>query len=227
VAGPFDQPPTNLFPSEGPVQPGIWFRSLWKQRRSDWAKAKDSDQGAVVFLGDSITQGWPSLGKDFPGLKSANRGISGDTSRGVLFRLKEDVIDLHPRAVVLLIGTNDIGLGGSPEQIVQNVRSILTNLRNADPKLPVSVCRVMPADASNNRPADKIQRLNVLLDQLADSDPLYILLDTYGLFANEQGNAKKEEFPDLLHPNAAGYAKWAAALHPVFEKLGLLSPVLQ
>ncbi|RYD73127.1 MAG: hypothetical protein EOP84_22040, partial [Verrucomicrobiaceae bacterium] len=106
IAGPFDQPPTNLFPSEGPVQPGIWFRSLWKQRRSDWAKAKESDQGGVVFLGDSITQGWQSLGKDFPGMKSANRGISGDTTRGVLFRLKEDVIDVHPRAVVLLIGTN-------------------------------------------------------------------------------------------------------------------------
>ncbi len=227
VAGPFDQPPTNFFPAEGPVQPGIWFRGLWKQRRGDWAKSKQEDQGSVVFLGDSITQGWQTLHNDFPGVKSANRGISGDTTRGVLFRLKEDVIDVHPRAVVLLIGTNDIGLGGSPEQVAQNVRTILTNLRNSDPKLPVIVCRVMPADASNKRPAEKIQRLNALVDQVVDVDPLFVRVDTYGLFANEQGNAKKEEFPDLLHPNAAGYAKWAEALRPVFEKVGVITRVTQ
>ena len=221
IAGPFDQPPSNLFPSDGPVQPGIWFRSLWKQLRSDWAKSQESDRGTVVFLGDSITQGWKTLANDFPGLKTANRGISGDTSRGVLFRLKEDVIDAQPRAVVLLLGTNDLGLGASPDQAAQNIRLILTNLRNSNPKLPVIVCKVMPSDASKNRPADKIQRLNALVDQLVDADPGFIRVDTYALFANEQGNAKKEEFPDLLHPNAAGYAKWAEALRPVFAKLGL------
>ncbi|MHA3775570.1 GDSL-type esterase/lipase family protein [Verrucomicrobiota bacterium sgz303538] len=221
IAGQFDQPPTNLFPGDGPVQPGIWFRALWKQRRSDWAKSKDADQGAVVFLGDSITQGWNTLAKDFPDLKVANRGISGDTTRGVLFRLKEDVLDVKPRAVVLLIGTNDLGLGASPDVAAQNIRTILTNLRNSDRKLPVIVCKVMPSDPSKTRPADKIQRLNALVDQLVDADPLFVRVDTYNIFANEQGNAKKEEFPDLLHPNATGYAKWAEALRPVFEKLGI------
>jgi lysophospholipase L1-like esterase/poly(3-hydroxybutyrate) depolymerase len=222
IADLFDQPPSNLHPADGPVQPGIWFRGLWKQRRSEWAAAKEADQGAIVFLGDSITQGWKTLATDFPGVKVANRGISGDTTRGVLFRLKEDVMDLKPRAVVLLIGTNDLGLGASPDVVSQNVRTILTNLRNSEAKPPVIVCKVMPASPTNKRPADKIQRLNALVDQLVDADPIFTRLDTYTLFADDQGNAKKDEFPDLLHPNAAGYAKWVEALRPVLIKLGVM-----
>jgi lysophospholipase L1-like esterase len=221
VAPAFAQPPSSIFPGEGPVQPGIWFRSLWKNRRSEWGKAKDADRGAVVFLGDSITQGWGTLAQDFPGLKVANRGISGDTTRGIRFRLKEDVIDLQPRAVNLLIGTNDIGLGATPELVAENVKAIIAELRAADPKLPIIACRVMPSDASKQRPADKIQRLNALVDEAVANDPLITRVDTFGIFASEQGNAKKEEFPDLLHPNAAGYAKWAEALQPVFQKLQL------
>lgn len=227
IAGPYDQPPSNLFPGDGPVQPGIWFRALWKERRTEWAQSEEQDKGAVVFLGDSITQGWKSLATDFPGLKVANRGISGDTTRGVLFRLKEDVIDVEPKAVVLLIGTNDIGLGASPDLVAQNIRAILNNLRNSQSKPPVIVCKVMPADPSNNRPADKIQRLNALVDQLVDADPIFSRLDTYTIFANEQGNANKAEFPDLLHPNAAGYAKWTEALTPVLRRLGVLAEAQQ
>ena len=81
-----------------------------KKRRSSWLNEKKaSDQGGIVFLGDSITQGW---GEDFKGLfgdvNVVNRGISGDTSRGLLLRLKRDVIDLSPAAVVIMIGANDL-----------------------------------------------------------------------------------------------------------------------
>ena len=221
VAEPTDLPPTSLFPSQGPVQPGLWFRQLWKEKRTEWAQSVERDQQALVFLGDSITQGWGTLARDFPTMKIANRGISGDTTRGVLYRLKEDVISLKPRAVALLIGTNDIGLGGSPEVAAENVRIIISQLRASDPKMPIIVSRVMPADASNNRPANKIQRLNALVDQIVDTDPLAVRVDTYTLFANEEGNARKEEFPDLLHPNAAAYARWAEILRPIFKKLGL------
>ncbi|HEU0010688.1 MAG TPA: GDSL-type esterase/lipase family protein, partial [Verrucomicrobiae bacterium] len=95
-------------PGTGPIRRYDWFRKLWTDRRTAWAARVEQDQNAIVLLGDSITQGW---GEDFSawfdGLKIANRGISGDTTRGVLIRLKEDVLALHPRAVVVLIGTND------------------------------------------------------------------------------------------------------------------------
>jgi lysophospholipase L1-like esterase len=87
--------------------------------------------------------------------------------------------------------------------------------------LPVIVCQVMPSAASMERPAAKIQRLNVLVNELIAGDPQFIRCDTYTIFADEQGDAKKTEFPDLLHPNAAGYAKWVAALVPLMQPLQL------
>ncbi|MFM8584375.1 MAG: hypothetical protein ACKOFW_23190, partial [Planctomycetaceae bacterium] len=74
---------------EGPIRRYDWFRDLWNQRRGAWAKRLEADRGAVVFLGDSITQGWgDDFSKRFPGMKIANRGISGDTTRGMLIRLQ-------------------------------------------------------------------------------------------------------------------------------------------
>ena len=82
-------------PGEGPLRRTDWFRGVWRNRRTSWLGRTEAQRGSVVFLGDSITQGW---GDDFRGsfgqLKVANRGISGDTSRGLLLRLQEDVIAL-------------------------------------------------------------------------------------------------------------------------------------
>src|SRR5688572_24910716 len=98
----FEIPATDdWLPGQGPIRRQDWLRKLWNERRTKWSTRAERDRNAVVFLGDSITQGW---GDDFagwfPSLKIANRGISGDTSRGVLIRLKEDVLALSPRAVV-------------------------------------------------------------------------------------------------------------------------------
>jgi beta-glucosidase len=87
------------------------------------------DQNSVVFLGDSITQGWgDTMGGSFGEIKVANRGISGDTTRGVLIRMDEDVLALHPRAVVLLIGTNDLEEGADPETIAANLKLLVRKL---------------------------------------------------------------------------------------------------
>jgi hypothetical protein len=92
-------------PGAGPIRRYEWFEKLWLQRRTEWQSEKATHQGAVVFFGDSITQGW---GKDFQGKFGdallANRGISGDTTRGMLIRLEEDVLTLKPKGIVLLYG---------------------------------------------------------------------------------------------------------------------------
>ena len=222
VAGPLAQPPSNQCPGAGPMQSGIWFRKLWLDRRNDWAKAKDADQGAVVFFGDSITQGWGSLAKDFPNLKVANRGISGDTTRGLLTRIQGDVLDVHPRAVSMLIGTNDLDQGGTPEVIAENMKAIVAALHKADPKMPVVLNKVMPRGAKKDQNfAVLIPKLNALYEAAFKDDPLVTIYDTYALFDDGSASVKKDEFPDLLHPNGIGYAKWTAALQPVFEKLKL------
>jgi lysophospholipase L1-like esterase/poly(3-hydroxybutyrate) depolymerase len=217
-------PDDSAFPGQGPIRKWDWFRNLWHERRLAWWNSREKDHGAVVFLGDSITQGWGSLREDFPNLKVANRGISGDLTRGVLYRLKEDVLDLDPKAVVLLIGTNDLEDGGDPETIAQNMKLILARLKAHNPKMPVVVCKVMPSSEKMRRPADKIRKVNALVDDLVKGDPQFIRCDTWTIFANEQADARKEEFPDLLHPNAAGYAKFAEALRPVLTTLGTGRP---
>ena len=135
-------------PGAGPIRRYDWFQKLWRERRSAWAARVEQDQGAVVFLGDSITQGWgEGLGAAFPGVKVANRGISGDTTRGVLFRLQEDVLALNPAAVVLLIGTNDLEEGATPEIIAGNLKLILADLKQHNPKMPIVLCQVFPSSA--------------------------------------------------------------------------------
>lgn len=210
-------------PGAGPIRRYDWFRKLWAQRRSAWAQRIGQDQGAFVFLGDSITQGWgDNIGGRFPGMKVANRGISGDTTRGVLIRLQDDVLALKPSGVVVLIGTNDLEEQADPETISANLKLILAELKRHNPKMPVILCQVFPCSSQQKRPADKITKINQLYAAAVKGDAQVTFIETWPLFANAQGDAKKDEFPDLLHPNQAGYAKWAAALHPIFATLGFL-----
>ena len=209
-------------PGAGPIRRYDWFQKLWQERRSTWAREVAQDRHAVVFLGDSITQMWGGgLGAAFPGVKVANRGISGDTTRGVLIRLEEDVLALDPAAVVLLIGTNDLEEGATPEIAARNLELIVAALERHAPKTPIVLCQVFPSSAKMKRPADQIKAMNALYLAAVKGDARVTYLETWPLFADANGDAKLSEFPDLLHPNEVGYAKWAAALRPVFATLGL------
>jgi lysophospholipase L1-like esterase len=230
----FSQPASGLLaipatdeglPGAGPIRRYDWFQKLWVERRSEWAKTVEQDRHAVVFLGDSITQGWGGgLGAAFPGVKVANRGISGDTTRGVLIRLREDVLALDPAAVVLLIGTNDLEEGATPEVVAGNLKLILAGIEKHDPKMPIVLCQVFPSSASMKRPAEKIEAVNALYLAAVKNDPRVTYVETWPLFADASGDAKLAEFPDRLHPNEVGYAKWAAALRPILATLGLSEP---
>jgi lysophospholipase L1-like esterase len=206
---------------EGPVRRYDWFVNLWNQKRKHWAERIQDDSGAVVFFGDSITQGWGDdfQGK-FPGMKLANRGISGDTTRGMLYRLDADVLSLKPKGIVMLMGTNDLEEKAEPVMVRNNVELIITRINESNPKTPVVLCLVFPASEQKARPASKIKAINEMLTKLSSQFENVKLIDTWTLFANDQGDAKPEEFPDLLHPNEAGYAKWREALSPTFKKLG-------
>ncbi len=210
-------------PGAGPIRRYDWFQRLWRERRSAWARRLDQDRHAVVLLGDSITQGWgDDLGGAFPGMEVANRGISGDTTRGVLLRLEDDVLALDPAAVVLLIGTNDLEEGATPEVIAGNLKLIVAALERRDPRMPIVLCQVFPSSATKKRPASSIQATNALYLAVVKNHPRVTYLETWPLFAGPDGDATPAEFPDLLHPNPAGYAKWAAALRPILATLGFL-----
>lgn len=210
-------------PGAGPIRRADWFEPIWNERRAQFAANQQKDQGALVFLGDSITQGWgDDFGGAFEGVKTANRGISGDTTRGMLIRLQKDVIDLNPSGVVMLMGTNDIDDDATAETIAGNVKLIISELKKYNSAMPIVLCLVMPSSAEKSRPVEKIQELNKQYMALAKGDSQITVVDIWTLFANAEGDAKKEEFPDLLHPNEIGYEKWAAAMRPILATLGFL-----
>ncbi len=207
----------------GPLRRYDWFQQLWRTKRSGWAARVAEDQQALVFLGDSITQGWgDDFQGSFPDVRKANRGISGDTTRGMLIRLQEDVLALNPSGVVLLMGTNDLEEGAEPETIAENFQLIVEALKKHNPDMPIVVCMVFPSSEEKSRSAEKIKQINKLYAAAVQGDKQITLLDTWTLFANAAGDAKPEEFPDLLHPNDVGYAKWTRALQPILATLGFV-----
>ncbi len=110
----------------------------------------------------------------------------------------------------------------TPEQVAENFGLIIQALKEHNPNMPIIVCQVFPSSATKKRPADKIKKVNELYADTIRDNAQVQFLDTRKLFANKGGDAKIEEFPDLLHPNKAGYAKWAAALRPLLATCGFL-----
>ncbi len=215
----FAIPADDVAPGAGPLRRDEPFQRLWRERRPAWAARLVQDRGAVVFVGDGITQGF-DLGAAFAGVKVANRGLEGDTTRGVLLRLQEDVLSLRPAAVVLLIGSSDIEDGATPEVIAGNLQLILAAVKKHDPRVPIVLNQVFPSSATKKRPSDRIKAVNALYRAAVKNDPQVTYLETWALFADASGDAAAGDLPDLLNPNAAGYAKWAAALRPILATLG-------
>ncbi|MFI5093169.1 MAG: SGNH/GDSL hydrolase family protein [Candidatus Acidiferrales bacterium] len=204
-------------------------KSLVEQRYTDWgflAKYRDADkelpppapgETRVVFMGDSITEGWgmkatatsPARGEFFPGKPYLNRGISGQTSPQMLLRFRQDVIDLKPKVVLILAGTNDIAENTGKmtlEETEGNIES-MSELARANGIRPI-LCSVLPSTDfwwhKGLQPASKIKELNARIKEYAAKNDL-VYVDYYSAMVNGEGGLKKEFSPDGVHPNAAGY----------------------
>jgi lysophospholipase L1-like esterase len=167
----------------------------------------------VVFYGDSITDGWgrhPNTGKFFPGKTYVNRGISGQTTPQMVVRFRQDVIDLHPAAVLILAGTNDVaGNTGpmTPEMTEDNFKSMVELAKASG--IRVIVASITPvADYPWKRgqePAPKIKALNDWLRGYCVNHSV-TYLDYYSAMVGEDGGMKPGISFDGVHPNAQGYA---------------------
>jgi lysophospholipase L1-like esterase len=209
-------------PGTGMFSPGgDRFKARWNERRTHFESRREQDRGALFFVGDSITQGW---GDDFrgyfDGVKIANRGIGGDTSRGVIYRLQRDVLSLDPSGVIILIGTNELGGGAAPEVIASDMEVIVSELKKHSAEMPIIINSMFPSSEAKRRPSETIQEVNRLVAEAMKGDPQVTLLDTFTLFADGNGDSKAELFPDRLHLNEEGYAAWAASLRPLLATFG-------
>jgi acyl-CoA thioesterase I len=175
----------------------------------------------VVFFGDSITDIW-KLENYFPGKPYVNRGISGQTTPQMLLRFRQDVIDLKPRAVVILAGTNDIAGNTGPmrnEDIEANLAT-MAELAKAH-GIPVVFASILPVhnytaksqDFFAQRPGARILQVNRWLKAYCEKKGI-VYLDYFSAVVDDKGLLKKELAEDGLHPNDAGYKIMA----PLAEK---------
>jgi len=173
----------------------------------------------VVFMGDSITDSWdsPNNGGFFPGKPYVNRGISGQTTPQMLIRFRRDVIELKPKVVVILAGTNDLAGNTGPmtlEAIEDNLTS-MAELAMANgirvvfaSLLPVSDYEVRdgkPIVQTVRRPPEKILALNKWMKEFAAAHRM-TYLDYFSAMVDDKGFLKDELSNDGLHPNPQGYA---------------------
>jgi lysophospholipase L1-like esterase len=218
-------PANGIFPGKGRTSSWPGFHAKNTERRALFAQHVADEQGGVVFVGDSITEGWHTLAQDLSSLnvKVVNRGIGGDTTPNLLYRLDADVLSLHPRALVVLVGTNDLGEHTPPADIAENLEVFLRRVRSEYPHIPIAWCLVMPRGGGDTYP-ERIGTLNHLIVKMADSDPNITICDTFTPLALADGTSKPEDFNrDRLHPNAAGYVEWKGAVLPILAKWGLHS----
>lgn len=208
------------WPGTGVVRTFGWM----KDNRNFFWTERAKKQGAVVFAGDSLTGNWKTLGADFSGTLVANRGIGGEVSRGLLFRFQEDVLDLNPKAIVILIGINDLTAKQPASATLQNVRSMLSLKEAQRSQAPVLLCTVPPS-ANPKAPVDEQQRrlLNQGLRQIAKETKQVTLVDLYAATVTAQGTPELRYFTeDQLHLSADGRARWKELLQPALARAGVL-----
>jgi len=208
------------WPGKGPIR--VFPAWMVDNRKSFWSQ-REHDQGAVVFVGDSNIGNWKAaqMAELFPKMKIANRGIGGDVSRGVLFRFEEDVLSLHPKVVVMLVGFNDLSAYGDPADALSNITAIVALAHKQDPDLPIVLCTIAPS-ASPKAPVKPgaREKLNDGIRKLGTSTPHVELCDLFAVLALPDGKPQPESFAaDTVHISPAGFVKWADALRPILEKL--------
>lgn len=216
-----------------------------KPRDAGWMKRHDSfnaiskkGEAQLVFLGDSITQGWEKNGKEvwaktWEPLKAANFGIGGDRTEHVIWRLQNGNFDgIKPKLVVLMIGTNNTGHQGRPavehggavyassaEQTAEGVKMILDILGKKLPETKVLLLGIFPRGATKD---DAMRKQNVatnnLISGFADNKRVFYM-DIGNTFLKPDGTLPKEIMPDLLHLNAQGYQMWTDAIEGKVKEL--------
>lgn len=199
----------------------------WWIARHEHALARVS-QGKVdlLMIGDSITQGWSTEGRRiwdtyYGHRRAVNLGFDGDRTEHVLWRLNHGEIGgIHPKLVVLMIGTNNTGAHHDPpEETAAGIHAILTTLRTRLPAAKILLLGLFPRTASADNPIRRINGVvNDRLQAYADNQHIFFL-DLSPHFLDSRGHLSQDLMPDFVHPNEHGYQVWADGMEDMIGKL--------
>lgn len=179
----------------------------------------------LVFEGDSITDGWRGGGKQvfneyYKKYNTFNTGISGDRTEHLLYRLDEGEIDgLHPKAVMLMIGTNNLGARQSVRDTIAGVTCVVKTIHEKVPEAKILLLGIFPrGDKPDDHFRGEIKQVNEALSKLNGQDNV-TYLDIGEKFLQPDGTLPPDIMPDYLHPNAKGYKIWAEAVQPTLDEM--------
>jgi len=208
------------------------------EANTELAKKGDID---LLLMGDSITDFWrnsarggatgdaaplagkPVFDKYFGSLKTANFGIAGDTTQGVLWRLENGEGEgFKPKAIMLMIGTNNTGgrggRGNTAQEIAMGVAADVYEMRKDFPDAKILLLGIFPRGGANDPAREKIAEINKIISALNDNQHVFYL-DIGSKFLAEDGSIPKDVMSDGLHPTTKGYEIWAQAVKETLDNL--------
>lgn len=196
-----------------------WSASWWIQRHEQKLAEAHRHKVDWVMLGDSITQGWESQGKQvwqqhFGKINTLNLGFGGDRTENLLWRLEHGELDaVKPKLITIMIGTNNTGhRQDSPQAIVEGVNRIISLVKDKQPAATIVLYAIFPRGADDqDELRQNNQHTNQQLAALAEKFGIRFI-DINNAFVSANGTLSTDIMPDLLHPNAAGYQIWADSL---------------
>lgn len=197
----------------------------WMERHEAINKRVAEGDVDLIFIGDSITQGWEGAGKEvwqryYADRNAANLGISGDRTQHVLWRLENGNIDgISPKLAVVMIGTNNSG-DNTPQEIADGIKAIVEKLRTELPQTKILLLGIFPRGEDDEDPRRIVNtKTNELIREYADGETVHYL-DIGERFLEDDGETlSRETMPDLLHLNEKSYQTWAEAIEPQVAKL--------
>lgn len=195
-------------------------------RHEELMKRKQEGPVDLLFLGDSITDFWPSRGPDtwakFAPYHPADFGVSGERTEDVLWRLTHGELDgIHPKVVVLMLGTNNVGQhpDEQPAWVVGGLRKVVGVIREKLPDAKLLLLGIFPRGEKDSSDRKRNDAVNVELAKFAGNGGQTRYLDIGHVFLDANGEVLKDAMPDGLHPNARGYALWYEAMQPTLDEM--------
>lgn len=196
----------------------------WMKRHESMNKRVAQGNVDLIFIGDSITQGWEGKGrnvwtKHYGKRNAVNLGIGGDRTQHVIWRLDNgNLYNISPKLAVIMIGTNNSG-SNTPEQIADGITKIVQQLRTKTPKTKILLLGIFPRGATPDVPRRQVnEKTNAIVSKLADGERVFYL-DIGKHFLEDDGTLSREVMPDLLHLSEKGYTIWAESIESKVAEL--------